>query len=61
MKCDQCNALYINGVFCHESGCPNEKKKFIDGEWILMVNCFLCGFEIEEGSICPCEVREEEF
>lgn len=21
--CDQCNAVMINGVFCHEHGCPN--------------------------------------
>jgi hypothetical protein len=27
MTCDQCQALYINGVFCHELGCPNSKKK----------------------------------
>jgi len=24
--CDQCNALTINGIFCHELGCPNIKK-----------------------------------
>jgi len=23
MKCNQCNATMINGVFCHELGCPN--------------------------------------
>lgn len=21
--CDQCQALMINGVYCHETGCPN--------------------------------------
>ena len=25
-KCDQCEALMINGVFCHETGCPNTWK-----------------------------------
>lgn len=25
--CSQCQALCINGVACHESGCPNEKKE----------------------------------
>jgi hypothetical protein len=25
-RCDQCVALMINGVFCHETGCPNKKK-----------------------------------
>ena len=29
-KCDQCDALYINGVFCHETGCPNSKLKKCD-------------------------------
>ena len=24
--CSQCQALVINGVACHESGCPNENK-----------------------------------
>lgn len=26
-KCNQCAAAMINGVFCHEHGCPNAKKK----------------------------------
>jgi hypothetical protein len=26
--CDQCEAAMINGVFCHETGCPNRKRKF---------------------------------
>ena len=24
--CSQCEALVINGVACHESGCPNEAR-----------------------------------
>jgi hypothetical protein len=24
MKCDQCDSATINGVFCHEFGCPNK-------------------------------------
>jgi hypothetical protein len=24
--CDQCAAVMINGVFCHEQGCPNSWK-----------------------------------
>jgi len=24
--CDQCEATMINGVFCHETGCPNARK-----------------------------------
>jgi len=25
-KCDQCTWVYINGIFCHETGCPNQHK-----------------------------------
>lgn len=25
-SCDQCCASMINGVFCHEHGCPNRGK-----------------------------------
>ena len=25
--CDQCEAAMINGVFCHETGCPNSRKR----------------------------------
>jgi len=25
VRCSQCEALVINGIACHESGCPNEK------------------------------------
>lgn len=37
-RCDSCEALMINGVYCHETGCPNAwmgKKK----------HCFQCGFD----------------
>jgi hypothetical protein len=26
MKCNQCEYLFINGVGCHETGCPNTSK-----------------------------------
>ena len=26
-KCDQCDYLYINGIGCHEIGCPNAHKE----------------------------------
>lgn len=25
-KCSQCQALVINGVACHETGCPNSRR-----------------------------------
>lgn len=33
-RCNQCVALVINGVFCHEHGCPNTRKTWVEGEWI---------------------------
>lgn len=27
VRCSQCEALVINGIACHESGCPNEKRE----------------------------------
>jgi hypothetical protein len=26
MNCNSCEALYINGVLCHEHGCPDSWK-----------------------------------
>jgi len=34
ISCDQCCAAMINGVYCHELGCPNRHKVKIDGEWV---------------------------
>jgi len=48
MKCDQCEATMINGIFCHEIGCPNSHKKYVDGEWMEVYTCPECGFE----SVC---------
>ena len=25
LSCNQCEACMINGTFCHETGCPNNK------------------------------------
>ena len=54
-RCGQCEALYINGLFCHEHGCPNEQKRWIDGEWVKFITCFECGYDVVEGEPC-CEV-----
>lgn len=56
MKCDQCEAARINGVFCHETGCPNARKTWLPDrqEWVLFVNCWFCGGEVEAGEVCSC-------
>ena len=42
--------------FCHESGCPNQKKTWIPDlqDWRLFVDCRECGSPIEEGEVCSC-------
>ena len=34
-SCDQCTWAYIQGLFCHETGCPNQHKDWNseDGIW----------------------------
>lgn len=55
MNCDQCAACMIQGVFCHETGCPNAKKTWVEGEgWVLFLECRECGEEVREGDMCPC-------
>jgi hypothetical protein len=36
VRCDQCEAAMINGVFCHETGCPNTHKVWNseEGRWV---------------------------
>jgi len=52
--CDQCAPLAINGVFCHESGCPNCGKRWdaVDGEWVRYLACRECGCDVREGEVC---------
>jgi len=52
MRCDQCEAVVINGVFCHEIGCPNMRKVYRDGEWISVYKCRECGSTVEKGEAC---------
>lgn len=56
MRCDQCEALMIQGVFCHETGCPNQGSRFDAGQeiWIKQVTCNVCGYEYDHDVAC-CE------
>jgi hypothetical protein len=58
MHCDQCEALRINEVFCHETGCPNSRKTYRYGAWIAIVECPECGCEVEQGTVCDCTETE---
>lgn len=52
MNCDQCEASRINGVFCHEQGCPNARRKWVNGQWIRFHKCPECGQDVNEGDSC---------
>lgn len=56
MRCDQCEALMIQGVFCHETGCPNFHKRY-DSEsdcWVRVRTCRECGCVVDADEVC-CE------
>lgn len=54
MECNQCEAAMINGVFCHETGCPNTHARFDadTGEWIKQRVCYNCGNTIDADGVC---------
>lgn len=56
INCDQCELLTINGVLCHENGCPNTHSRFdVDsGEWVKQRECFECGCTVNADDPC-CE------
>jgi len=56
MQCNQCEALMINGVYCHEIGCPNTHKRY-DAEsetWQEVATCRECGYDycLDDGPCC---------
>ena len=57
IKCDQCELLRINGVICHERGCPNMGARWDaeDERWIKVYTCRECGCDVDEGDEC-CDI-----
>lgn len=49
MKCDQCEMVSINGVPCHETGCPNTRARYDEdtGAWVQQAECPECGCLID--------------
>lgn len=60
ISCDQCEMLAINGVACHEIGCPNMGKHWEDGKWVEYHECFVCGSMVRAGESCACQGPFEE-
>jgi hypothetical protein len=57
MNCDQCQMLSINGVACHESGCPNMRSRYdaTGDRWIRQRKCFDCGYTVDCDDPCCSE------
>ena len=45
MHCDQCEMVSINGVACHETGCPNRYREYNPEtkSWEDTFECGECG------------------
>lgn len=45
VRCDRCEMLMINGVACHERGCPNLGARYDRKakEWVKLGKCRECG------------------
>lgn len=50
--CDSCSPCMVNGVLCHESGCPDAWRD-------MLATCWECGYEFypdtkpTKYSVCP--------
>ncbi len=61
-RCDRCEALMINGVFCHETGCPNIHARFdADSDtWVKQRKCFECGCMVDATDPCCSYMNESD-
>lgn len=60
VRCNQCEAVIINGLYCHETGCPNAKARY-DMEsdtWIKQRKCLECGSTVDADDLC-CNGEQE--
>lgn len=48
--CDQCEPLMINGIFCHETGCPNINKIWdsLTETWIPEGEEYDCDLDLDD-------------
>lgn len=59
MFCDQCDDRRINGIPCHEQGCPNDGAIWDKDsrEWIKQRECRECGSTVDRDDPC-CSVDD---
>lgn len=60
LKCSHCELLRINGVVCHEIGCPNINARWdaARGEWVKQRRCMECGNRVDADDPCCDAVPE---
>ena len=54
MKCSSCQLMRIQGLICHEIGCPYMGARY-DKEskiWIKQRKCFDCGYTVDINDPC---------
>ena len=49
VRCSQCEALAINGLACHEQGCPHQTRE-----------CAECGAILPRRAACDCLAQSDE-
>ena len=65
MKCDRCQLSslgYMGKTYVvHEKGCPNQNKTWDkeQQEWVSYHDCRDCGFPVEDGEICNCNLTDD--
>ena len=52
LNCNQCEMLSINGIPCHELGCPNTNARWDGESWIEQLKCRQCGYDYDADSWC---------
>jgi hypothetical protein len=60
MHCDECEILAINGVACHEHGCPHSKDRWDGEQWIAQRRCFACGCTVDRDDPCCSQEVEDD-
>jgi hypothetical protein len=59
VSCPDCQMLSIQGVPCHEQGCPNQGARWDSdsGNWVEQRKCFECGSTVDAEDPC-CSAEE---
>lgn len=54
VRCEHCQMLSINGVACHERGCPNMGSRWdrATESWVKQRQCHDCGSTVDADDPC---------